>query len=52
MAASGPAAATSRRVIVTGADGGIGRAAAVRLASRSASVALFDIRAEDLHAAR
>jgi NAD(P)-dependent dehydrogenase (short-subunit alcohol dehydrogenase family) len=51
MAASGPAAATSRRVIVTGAGGGIGRAAAVRLASRGASVALFDIRAEELHAA-
>jgi 3-oxoacyl-[acyl-carrier protein] reductase len=51
MAACGPAAATSRRVVVTGAGGGIGRAAAVRLASRGALVALLDIRAEELHAA-
>jgi NAD(P)-dependent dehydrogenase (short-subunit alcohol dehydrogenase family) len=37
-------------VVVTGAGGGIGRAAAVRLASRGDSVALLDIRPEELRA--
>lgn len=51
MAASGSAAGPPRPVIVTGAGGGIGRAAAVRLASGGASVALLDTRVEELHAA-
>ena len=50
-AAGGPAAAAPRRVVVTGAGGGIGRAAAARLAARGDSVALLDVRAEELHAA-
>lgn len=39
---------TPRRVLVTGAAGGIGRAAAIRLGAEGASVALLDIREEDL----
>ena len=38
----------ARRVLITGAGGGIGRAAAVRLASAGASLALLDVRADEL----
>jgi NAD(P)-dependent dehydrogenase (short-subunit alcohol dehydrogenase family) len=40
-----------RRVMITGAGGGIGRAAASRLASDGASLALLDVRPDELHAA-
>lgn len=49
MTQDGHAAATARRrVLITGAGGGIGRAAAVRLAEDGASVALVDVREEPL----
>jgi 3-oxoacyl-[acyl-carrier protein] reductase len=44
------AAARPRRVLITGAGGGIGRAAAVRLASEGTSVALLDLREDALGA--
>jgi NAD(P)-dependent dehydrogenase (short-subunit alcohol dehydrogenase family) len=44
---TGPA----RRALITGAGGGIGRAAAVRLAARGDAVALLDVRAQELSAA-
>jgi len=40
--------AHARRVLITGAGGGIGRAAAVRLASNGAWLALLDVRSEEL----
>ena len=42
--------AVPRRALVTGAAGGIGRAAAVRLAAGGASVAILDVREQDLAA--
>src|SRR5205814_9263256 len=39
-----------RRALVTGAAGGIGRAAAARLAAEGVSVAILDIRGRDLAA--
>jgi NAD(P)-dependent dehydrogenase (short-subunit alcohol dehydrogenase family) len=41
---------TPRHALVTGAGGGIGRAAASRLAAEGASVAILDIRADELAA--
>jgi NAD(P)-dependent dehydrogenase (short-subunit alcohol dehydrogenase family) len=42
--------AVPRRALVTGAAGGIGRAAAARLAAEGVSVAILDIREQDLAA--
>lgn len=42
--------AVPRRVLVTGAAGGIGRAAAARLAAEGVSVAILDVREQDLAA--
>ena len=39
-----------RRVVITEAGGGIGRAAAVRLASKGAAIALLDVRPGELQA--
>jgi NAD(P)-dependent dehydrogenase (short-subunit alcohol dehydrogenase family) len=43
-------ASRPRRVLITGAGGGIGRAVAVRLASEGTSVALLDVRGDALGA--